>query len=121
MAVRQSPADIAPDGVSSVSHASLVELQSYRHGWFTVQDEAAILCGYLLTPQPGEWVLDACAAPGGKATHAAESMADRGDIVCLDHSPQRLNLVAQNARRLGLQCLRGVGGKAEQDRVQADV
>ena len=69
------------------------------------------MCGYLLTPQPGERVLDACAAPGGKATHAAELMADRGEIVCLDHSPQRLNLVAQNARRLGLQCLRGVGEK----------
>jgi 16S rRNA (cytosine967-C5)-methyltransferase len=79
----------------------------------TVQDEAAILCGYLLTPQPGERVLDACAAPGGKATHAAELMADRGMIVCLDHSPHRLKLVAQNAQRLGLQCLRGVGGKAE--------
>ena len=121
------PCSFAPDGVCIRSHAALDQLQSYRDGWFTVQDEAAILCGYLLTPQPGEQVLDACAAPGGKATHAAELMADRGDIVCLDHSPQRLNLVAQNARRLGLQCLRGVGGKAERiefkrtfDRILAD-
>ncbi len=107
------PCRFAPDGVCIRSHAALDQLQSYRDGWFTVQDEAAILCGYLLAPQPEERVLDACAAPGGKATHAAELMADRGDIFCLDQSPQRLNLVAQNARRLGLQCLRGVGGKAE--------
>jgi 16S rRNA (cytosine967-C5)-methyltransferase len=107
------PCRFAPDGVCIRSHVALEQLQSYRDGWFTVQDEAAILCGYLLSAQPGERVLDACAAPGGKATHAAELMADRGDILCLDHSPQRLTLVAQNARRLGLQCLRGVGGKAE--------
>jgi 16S rRNA (cytosine967-C5)-methyltransferase len=107
------PCRYAPDGVCVKSHTALDQLRSYRDGWFTVQDEAAILCGYLLTPQPGERVLDACAAPGGKATHMAELMADRGQIVCLDHSPQRLHLVTANARRLGLQCLRGVVGKAE--------
>jgi 16S rRNA (cytosine967-C5)-methyltransferase len=58
-------------------------------------------------------VLDACAAPGGKATHAAELMADRGEILCLDHSHQRLSLVEENARRLGLQGLRCVVGDAE--------
>jgi 16S rRNA (cytosine967-C5)-methyltransferase len=107
------PCHYAPDGVCIRSHVALDQLQSYRDGWFTVQDEAAILCGYLLTPKTGERVLDACAAPGGKATHAAELMADGGEILCLDHSYQRLNLVAENARRLGLQCLRGVVGKAE--------
>jgi 16S rRNA (cytosine967-C5)-methyltransferase len=95
------------------AHGGLNQLQSYRDGWVTVQDEAAILCGYLLTPQPGERVLDACAAPGGKATHAAELMGDRGAILCLDHSQQRLSLVMENARRLGLQGLRSVVGKAE--------
>jgi 16S rRNA (cytosine967-C5)-methyltransferase len=107
------PCRYAPNGVVIRSHAALDQLQSYRDGWFTVQDEAAILCGYLLAARPGERVLDACAAPGGKATHVAEVMADRGEILCLDHSHQRVNLVAENARRLGLQCLRCVVGKAE--------
>jgi 16S rRNA (cytosine967-C5)-methyltransferase len=100
------PCRYAPDGVLVLSHPALDQLQAFRDGWLTVQDEAAILCGYLLAPQPGERVLDACAAPGGKATHAAELMADRGEILCLDHSPPRLTLVQQNARRLGLTCLR---------------
>ncbi len=100
------PCRYAPDGVLIVSHSPLDQLQSYREGWFTVQDEAAILCGYLLAPQPGERVLDACAAPGGKATHAAERMADQGEILCLDYSHQRLHLVEVNAQRLGLKCLR---------------
>jgi 16S rRNA (cytosine967-C5)-methyltransferase len=107
------PCHYAPDGVRIRSQVALAQLQSYRDGWFTVQDEAAILCGYLLTPEPGERVLDACAAPGGKATHAAELMADDGEVLCLDHSYQRLNLVVENAQRLGLHCLHGLVGKAE--------
>jgi 16S rRNA (cytosine967-C5)-methyltransferase len=108
------PCRYAPDAVLIVSHASLVELKSYRQGWFTVQDEAAVLCGYLLSPQPYEWVLDACAAPGGKATQAAESMADLGTVLCLDHSHHRINLVEENARRLGLRSIRSLVGNAEQ-------
>jgi len=107
------PCRYAPDGVLIASHPPLDRLRGYREGWLTVQDEAAILCGYLLAPQPGERVLDACAAPGGKATHAAELMADRGEILCLDHSHRRLNLVQESARRLGLQCLRCLVGDAE--------
>ena len=107
------PCRYAPEGVLITSYAALDQLQSYRDGWFTVQDEAAILCGSLLDARPGERVLDACAAPGGKATHVAELMRDRGEILCLDHSRQRLIVVTENARRLGLQSLRSVVGKAE--------
>jgi 16S rRNA (cytosine967-C5)-methyltransferase len=107
------PCRYAPDGVLVMSHPPLDQLHGFREGWFAVQDEAAILCGYLLAPRPGERVLDACAGPGGKATHAAELMADQGEILCLDHSQQRLNLVAENARRLGLTCLRYLVGDAE--------
>jgi 16S rRNA (cytosine967-C5)-methyltransferase len=107
------PCRFAPDGVLLAAHPPLEELRGYREGWFTVQDEAAILCGYLLSPQPGERVLDACAAPGGKAMHAAEFIADRGEILCLDQSRQRLNLVEANARRLGLKSLHCLVGDAE--------
>ena len=108
------PCRYASDAVVIVSHASLGGLESYRQGWFTIQDEAAILCGALLSPQPHDWVLDACAAPGGKATQAAESMADLGTVLCLDHSHQRVTLVKENARRLGLRSLRCLVGNAEQ-------
>jgi 16S rRNA (cytosine967-C5)-methyltransferase len=108
------PCRYAPDGVRIKSRTTtLDQLRSFREGWFTVQDEAAILCGYLLTPHRGGWVLDACAAPGGKATHAAELMQDDGRVLCLDRSQRRLRLVQENAQRLGLQCLRSVVGKAE--------
>jgi 16S rRNA (cytosine967-C5)-methyltransferase len=108
------PCQYAPDAVCIVSSASLVGLESFRQGWFTVQDEAAILCGHLLLPQPCEWVLDACAAPGGKATQAAEAMADIGTVLCLDRNHHRMNLIGENARRLGLRNIRCLVGNAEQ-------
>jgi 16S rRNA (cytosine967-C5)-methyltransferase len=107
------PCRFAPDGIVVTSHPGLDQLRSYHEGWFMIQDEAAILCGYLLSAQPGERVLDACAAPGGKATHAAELMADRGEVLCLDQSRQRLKLVEENAQRLGLRSIHCLVGDAE--------
>jgi 16S rRNA (cytosine967-C5)-methyltransferase len=107
------PCRFAPDGILILSHPTLERLECYRKGWFTVQDEAAILCGYVISSQPGTRVLDACAAPGGKATHAAELMEDRGEVLCLDRSPRRLKLVEENARRLGLSSIHCLVGDAE--------
>jgi 16S rRNA (cytosine967-C5)-methyltransferase len=71
-------------------------------GHFTVQDEAAQLVVALLDPQPGDLVLDACAAPGAKTTGIAERLAGRGGVLALDRHPRRLHLVARATRRLGL-------------------
>ena len=107
------PCRFAPDGIVVTSHPGLHQLRSYHEGRFMIQDEAAILCGYLLAARPGERVLDACAAPGGKATHAAELMADGGEVLCLDQSRQRLKLVEENAQRLGLRSIHCLVGDAE--------
>jgi 16S rRNA (cytosine967-C5)-methyltransferase len=107
------PCRFASDGIVVTSHPGLHQLRSYQEGWFMVQDEAAILCGYVISAQPGERVLDACAAPGGKATHAAELMADGGEVLCLDQSRQRLKLVEENAQRLGLRSIHCLVGDAE--------
>jgi 16S rRNA (cytosine967-C5)-methyltransferase len=84
------------------------ELPGYEEGWFTVQDESAMRVASALAPDPGSRVLDLCAAPGGKATHLAELMQDRGRVVACDVPAQRtmttwrLQTVDQLARRLGL-------------------
>ena len=67
-----------------------------------MQDEASQLVVELLAPRPGERVLDACAAPGTKATAIAERVGPGGEVVALDRSPSRLRLVGRDARRLGL-------------------
>lgn len=109
---RVEPCRFAPDGVLIYEHPPLDRLAGYAEGWFYVQDEAATLCGYLLAPQPGERVLDACAAPGGKATHLSELMGDTGEIVALDQSPNRLRLLEANCQRLGLRSIHSLVGDA---------
>src|SRR5574342_324481 len=74
----------SPVGLELVSGSGIQAFSSYRNGWFMVQDQAAQLISLMLAPRPGETVLDACAAPGGKAAHLAEIMQDRGMIIALD-------------------------------------
>lgn len=78
-------------------------LPGFAEGWWTVQDGSAQLVGHLLDPQPGEVVIDACAAPGGKTTHLAELMQDRGKVWAIDRHASRLKKLRENADRLQLQ------------------
>jgi 16S rRNA (cytosine967-C5)-methyltransferase len=81
---------------------SIQNLPGFNQGWWTVQDSSAQLVSYLLDPQPGEIIIDACAAPGGKTTHIAELMGDNGTIHACDRTPSRLKKVQENFRRLKL-------------------
>jgi len=87
------------------SAGSIQKLPGFREGWWTVQDSSAQLVGHLLDPQPGEVVIDACAAPGGKTTHIAELMADKGKIWACDRTPSRLRKLQENSQRLNLQSI----------------
>ncbi|MEH2260552.1 16S rRNA (cytosine(967)-C(5))-methyltransferase [Nostoc sp.] len=84
---------------------SIQKLPGFKEGWWTVQDSSAQLVGHLLDPQPGEVVIDACAAPGGKTTHIAELMADQGKIWACDRTPSRLRKLQENSQRLNLQSI----------------
>jgi 16S rRNA (cytosine967-C5)-methyltransferase len=81
-------------------------LPGIRDGLFSVQDPAQQRAAELLAPRPGEKILDLCAAPGGKTGHLAEISADRAEILACDPDGQRLELVAEAARRLGLSSVR---------------
>ena len=74
----------------------------FRRGHYQVQGEASAMCAHLLSVEPGQRVVDLCAAPGGKTTHIAALMQDKGQVVAFDHNAKRLRLVEENARRLGL-------------------
>ena len=67
-----------------------------------VQDPSTSIACELLQPKPGETILDACAAPGGKTAYVAELMENRGLIVGCDREPARLNLLDENLTRLGV-------------------
>lgn len=108
---------------------SIQQLPGFDRGWWSVQDSSAQLVGYLLDPQPGESIVDACAAPGGKTTHIAELMGDRGKIWASDRDLKRLRKVKENAERLDLTSIEICPGdsrdlvefKGTADRVLLDV
>jgi 16S rRNA (cytosine967-C5)-methyltransferase len=105
--------EIAPAGLDILTTPQwLRSLKAYRDGWFVVQDQAAQLISLLLSPQPGDRVLDACAAPGGKTTHLAELMQDQGAIVALELDASRMAKIRENSRRLGITSITTVQGDA---------
>ncbi len=87
-------------------------LSAYDKGWFLVQDEAAQLIGMMVDPRPGETVLDAAAAPGGKATHLAQLMGNQGTVIALESDRSRIGRIAENTDRLGASIITPVLGDA---------
>jgi 16S rRNA (cytosine967-C5)-methyltransferase len=85
------------------AHPPLASLPSFRDGWFYIQDPSTLLAATELDAQPGETILDLCAAPGGKTTFIAQTMNNEGKITATDISEERLKLVLENCTRLGVQ------------------
>ncbi len=94
------PTVYAPEGIHITARGA-GHLPGDREGWYQVQDEASMLIAHLLAPQPGERILDACSAPGGKTTHIAALADNRAQILALDLHPKRLDMVDYGSRRLG--------------------
>ncbi len=92
------------DGISLLQAVDVLQLPGFIEGHASVQDEAAQLATGLLDPQPGDRVLDACAAPGGKTCHLLERQPDMAQCLALDISDSRLQRVRQNLDRLNLSC-----------------
>lgn len=92
-----------PDALRLDAAVTVQRLPGFADGLVTVQDAASQLAAPLLAPEPGMRVLDACAAPGGKSTHLLEVAGGRLDLVAVDIAADRLALVGNNLRRLGLE------------------
>ncbi len=86
--------------VKSLSKIGQMDL--FRNGLFTIQDESSALPCLLLAPLPGERVFDLCAAPGGKTTHIAELMKNQGEILAIDKYASKLSFIKGGCERLGL-------------------
>ncbi|MFV1978390.1 MAG: 16S rRNA (cytosine(967)-C(5))-methyltransferase RsmB [Myxococcota bacterium] len=102
----------ARDGIVLGRKGNPARDRNFLAGRFTVQDEASQLVVALLDPQPGERVLDLCAAPGGKTTAIAERVGPSGSVVAVDRNTRRLDLVQRAVRRLGLTGIRTVARDA---------
>ncbi len=94
-----------PQSLQLMNSASVPELPGYRDGEFAIQDHASMLVASGLHVRPGMRVLDLCAAPGGKTTHLAELMDDRGSIIACDIELDRLATIRTLAERMKLTCI----------------
>lgn len=95
------PSTVVDVGVKMVK-GNAAKTKAFQNGLLTIQDESSMLVAYALSPNETDVVLDCCAAPGGKTTHIAERMNNRGRIVALDIHDHKVKLIEQQAKRLGL-------------------
>ncbi len=84
------------------SLSGISQMNIFQSGFFSIQDESAALPILLLNPQPGERVIDMCAAPGGKTTFIAELMQNSGEILAVDKYETKLNYIKMGCDRLGI-------------------
>ncbi len=125
------PTAFSGEGILLQDPPPTSELPFIKEGFFIIQDEASQLVTSVLDPKPGEKILDACAAPGGKTTHMAQIMENRGEIYALDLSKGRLDLIEEMCQRLGIKIVKTTKGDAVKslpipqgvkfDRILADV
>lgn len=108
---------------------NIEEIEEFKNGFFTVQDESAGLTCLILNPQKGEKILDACSAPGGKTTYIAELMENFGNIEAWDIYEHRINLIKENCKRLGIEIVntklhdasKSLGKEEKYDKILLDV
>jgi 16S rRNA (cytosine967-C5)-methyltransferase len=104
--IESTPIKEIPGALRLANHVGdITQLPGFGEGWWSVQDSSAQQVVQLLDPQPGERILDCCAAPGGKTTHIAEQLHNEGEVWALDRHAGRLRRVEANAQRLQLTCL----------------
>ncbi|MBD8271445.1 MULTISPECIES: 16S rRNA (cytosine(967)-C(5))-methyltransferase RsmB [Pseudomonas fluorescens group] len=100
--INAAPCVYSIDGIVLEVATDVRSLPGFADGWISVQDEAAQLAADLLDLAPGQRVLDACCAPGGKTCHILEVEKDLGGVVAVDLEAKRLARVRENLARLGL-------------------
>jgi ribosomal RNA small subunit methyltransferase RsmB len=91
-----------PEGIVVEGLASPANSKVFEKGYFQVQDESSMLVARVISPKKADLVVDVCSAPGGKTTHIAQLMNNEGRILAFDIHPHKLELVRENAKRLGI-------------------
>jgi 16S rRNA (cytosine967-C5)-methyltransferase len=95
-----------PECLMLKGYHSIEKSEEFNNGLFTIQDESSMLVAKVLSPMPGERIIDLCSAPGGKTTHIAQLMNNNGEITALDIHEHKLLLVNDNAKRLGIDIIK---------------
>ncbi|MBQ2670960.1 MAG: 16S rRNA (cytosine(967)-C(5))-methyltransferase RsmB [Clostridia bacterium] len=102
------------DGYITAEGFDIAHDELYKTGFYTVQDAAAMAASRVLAPNAGDTVIDMCAAPGGKTTHMAELMENKGKIYAFDVHEHKIDLIRKNAERLGITIIEAQIGDGQQ-------
>src|SRR5690625_4231566 len=92
--IEAKPSVVAEQGIV-IQSGNILESDLYKTGYLTIQDESSMLVGQLIDVKAGMNVLDACSAPGGKTTHIAELMENKGHIKAYDIHKKKLKLIKE--------------------------
>ncbi|MTI69939.1 MAG: 16S rRNA (cytosine(967)-C(5))-methyltransferase RsmB [Firmicutes bacterium] len=92
----------ALDGIIINNPSRITDLEEFKKGLFTIQDESSMLVAQIMNPMENSLVLDVCSAPGGKATHIAQKMNNNGKVIARDIYEHKVNLINENSKRLGI-------------------
>lgn len=111
--IEGQPGNTGAQSITLTQPRDVLELPGFTAGHVSVQDEAAQAAALLLRAAPGERILDACAAPGGKACHILELQPELDELVAMDIDEQRLQKVSENLERLSLPATLLAGDAAE--------
>lgn len=93
-------------GIIIYNPRRITELNEYKEGYFTIQDESSMLVAEIMDPSEDSLVLDISAAPGGKTTNMGELMNNTGKIIARDIFSHKLKLIEENAKRLGIDIIK---------------
>ena len=103
--------DIAPQALILSEAVNVFKLPDFEKGSCYVQDISAQLSAQLISPQKGDYILDACCAPGGKTTHIAE-LCSEANVIALDNDEDRITKVHENINRLNVENVKVILGDA---------
>ena len=106
LGVEARPSELVEDGIVCQKLGALDDFELLNKGLCLVQDESSMMAAHVLDPKPGEFVIDCCAAPGGKSTHIAELMDNRGLVIAVDIHEHKLKLIIGNSNRLGIKIVK---------------
>lgn len=99
--------ELSRDCIKVLNPENITDSKEFKEGFFTIQDESSMLVTEISEPNEKDLILDVCSAPGGKATHMAQRMNDKGKIIARDLYTQKIKLIMENCKRLGINIVEG--------------